>query len=102
MTINEMNNMMMQMANGNISTGHEVIASQKVSTADGRYTATAEISVQRDIESAEIVNGGAHVITGGGVVYSASNYAAAVKMAKELAAHWDNGDYNWEPCRANY
>lgn len=102
MTINEMNNMMMQMANGEIPTGHEVIASQEFSSADGRYTATAEISVQRDIESAEIVNGGARVTTNGGIVYSAADYAAAVKMAKELVDHWDNGDYNWEPCCANY
>lgn len=102
MTINEMNNMMMQMANGNIPTGHEVIASQKFSTADERYTATAEISVQRDIESSEIVNGGARVTTGGRVVYSASDYAAAVKMAKELVAHWNSGDYDWQPCRVNY
>lgn len=102
MTVNEMFNMVAKMANGEISTGHEVIASKKFSTADGKYTATAEISVQHDIESTEIVNGGVSVTTGGGIVYSAANYAEAIKMAKELVAHWDNGDYAWEPCRANY
>lgn len=102
MTLNDMTAMMMQMANGKIPTGHEAIASRQFVTVDGRYTATAEISVQHDIETNEIVNGGASVTTGGGIVYRAADYAEAIKMAKDLVSHWDSGDYNWEPCRANY
>lgn len=102
MEINEMINFMEKMANGEIPTGREVIASKEFVTADGRYTATAEISVQHDVETGDIVNGGISVTTGGGVVYYASNYADALKMAEALVNHWNSGDYNWEPCRANY
>lgn len=102
MTLAEMTDMMTRMLNGELPTGHKVIASKTFCTADGKHTATAEISVLHDIETDEIVNGGVNVTTGGGIVYNAVNYAKAIAMAKELVAHWDAGDYHWEPCRANY
>lgn len=102
MKLNEMMDFMAKMANGEIPSGHEVIESKEFVTIDGKYTARAEISVERDVESGEIVNGGTSVTTAGGVVYSARNYAEALKMAEALVNHWNSGDYNWEPCRANY
>lgn len=102
MTLKEMNDMMTKMANNEIPTGQEVLASQTFSTVDGKYTATAAISILRDIETSEIVNGGVTVTTSGGIIYNAENYVKAIKMAKELVAHWDSGDYDWEPCSAVY
>lgn len=102
MTLEEIREMTRKMANGEIPTGHEVIASQKFSAADGESTASAEISVEHAYDTGEIVNGGASVTTAGGIVYKAPSYAEAIRMARELVAHWDAGDYDWEPCRACY
>lgn len=95
-----------KMMMGEIPTGHETIASKTFTTADGAYTAMAEISVTHEVsesgELGEIVNGGCDVITGGGVVYSAETYAEAIRMAESLIKHWDSGDYDWQPKKAQW
>lgn len=98
--------MLMKMAKGELPTGVEVIAAQTFTSADGQRTATAEISVLRDVSDTgdlgEVVNGGCDVTTGGGIVYSADTYRDALKMAAELVTHWDAGDYDWEPKKAQW
>lgn len=98
--------MIMAMANGEIPTGSETIAEKTFTTSNGEYSATASISVQREVfedgNLGEIVNGGCDVTTSGGVVYAVQTYAEAIKMAEELVAHWNAGDYNWEPKTAQW
>lgn len=98
--------MLMKMANGEIPTGSEPIAEKTVTTNDGKYSATASISVLHEVfedgHLGEIVNGGCDVTTSGGVVYTAESYAEALKMAEALVEHWNNGDYNWEPKKAQW
>nr|DAP24077.1 MAG TPA: hypothetical protein [Caudoviricetes sp.] len=106
--VNEMNDiqMIMAMANGEIPTGSETIAEKTFTTNDGEYSATASISVLHEVfedgHLGEIVNGGCDVTTSGGVVYAAQTYYEAIKMAEELVTHWNDGDYNWEPKKAQW
>lgn len=101
-----MTEMFYKMMMGEIPTGSETIASKTFATVDGAYTATAKISVLHEVsetgELGEIVNGGCDVTTSGGVVYTAESYAEALKMAEALVEHWNNGDYNWEPKKAQW
>lgn len=98
--------MIIAMANGEIPTGSETIAEKTYTTSDGEYSATASISVLHEVfedgHLGEIVNGGCDVTTSGGVVYAAQTYVEAIKMAEELVAHWNSGDYNWEPKKAQW
>lgn len=98
--------LLMKMANNEILTGNEIIASQTFTSADGKHTATAQISVLHDVSKdgklGEIVNGGCDVTTDGGIVYHADTYRGAINMAKALVAHWDAGDYDWEPKQAQW
>ena len=98
--------MLMKMANGEIPTGSEPIAEKTVTTNDGKYSATASISVLHEVfedgHLGEIVNCGCDVTTSGGVVYAAATYYEAIKMAEELVAHCNDGYYNWEPKKAQW
>lgn len=98
--------LMRKMANGEIPTGVEAIASKTYYTADGENSATAEISVVRDVDAAgkigEIVNGGAIVTTAGGIVYQADSYRDAQQMAQQLVEHWDKKDWDWQPKKPVY
>ena len=98
--------MIIAMAKGAIPTGSETLAKKTFTTNDKEYSATASISVLHEVledgHLGEIVNGGCDVTTSGGVVYAAQTYYEAIKMAEELVAHWNDGDYNWEPKKAQW